>query len=249
MVTVGETYRMNNWGECRVVKYEGAFCVLVEFISTGSLVWASTGNIVKGLVKDPQLPVVNGVGFIGIGAHKCRNASGKISREYMHWSSMLLRVYTPANEMDKRSYKNTSVCLEWHNFQNFADWSLEQPGFNKDSQLDKDLLVKNNKIYESSKCCFLPKEINSALTGKKYINSSGHAGVEIRNRGKYTAMVTKHGTRHHLGTFDTYEDACAMYKREKEVYVRSLANEFRSCISPKAYDALTKWEINDNSTI
>ena len=76
------------------------------------------------------------------------------------------------------SYKGVEVCEEWYNFQNFAEWCETQKFLNakdvkgKSYQLDKDILVKGNKIYSPDTCCFVPPEINSLFINAKYLSLS-----------------------------------------------------------------------------
>ena len=63
------------------------------------------------------------------------------------------------------SYLGVGVADEFLNFQLFAAWCIQQPGYNKEKwELDKDLLSpKGDKKYSMETCCFLPSKINSAL--------------------------------------------------------------------------------------
>ena len=62
------------------------------------------------------------------------------------------------------SYKNASICDEWHSFATFEDWFNDPKNGYKDGyHLDKDILVKGNKEYAPNKCCFVPSRINSLL--------------------------------------------------------------------------------------
>ena len=68
------------------------------------------------------------------------------------------------------TYEKCSVCEEWHNYQKFL-----LNGFAKNyyeiaqerMEIDKDILVKNNKIYSPDTCVFVPRRINSLLIKKR----------------------------------------------------------------------------------
>ena len=69
------------------------------------------------------------------------------------------------NELKKEpSYIGCKVCEEWLNFQNFARWIYDNKYECDDLELDKDLLIKGNKIYSPNTCCLLPHEINYAIS-------------------------------------------------------------------------------------
>lgn len=52
MLDIQKIYSSNNYGDMKVIEYINANNVVVEFVDTGSQVKSSTGNIIKGLVKD-----------------------------------------------------------------------------------------------------------------------------------------------------------------------------------------------------
>ena len=55
-----------------------------------------------------------------------------------------------------------SVYEGWHNFQNFAKWYEDNYYEIEEEQmhLDKDILVKGNKVYSPDTCVFVPETIN-----------------------------------------------------------------------------------------
>ena len=60
----------------------------------------------------------------------------------------------------------------------------------KELELDKDLLVKDNKVYGPDTCCFLPQAINSIFSScKKKINLHLPEGVHLTPNGKYEVRI------------------------------------------------------------
>ena len=61
------------------------------------------------------------------------------------------------------TYRECTVDIQWHNYQEFAEWCQWQKGFTKGAALDKDLLFPSNKKYSPETCCFLPRELNTVI--------------------------------------------------------------------------------------
>ena len=101
-----------------------------------------------GAVRNPLTPSVYGKGYVGVGYYNSRDV-----RLYHLWKAMLSRCYCTIMHGHRPTYKDVTVCDEWLNFQNFATWCESQEFFNaKDEkggvyQLDKDILIRGNKIY------------------------------------------------------------------------------------------------------
>ena len=57
--------------------------------------------------------------------------------------------------MKRNSRLICSVCEEWKHFSNFKKWFDENyiEGFD----IDKDILIKGNKVYSPEACSFVPR--------------------------------------------------------------------------------------------
>ena len=62
---VGKICKSLNSGDFKVLKYNNAKDVEIQFLNTGFKTVAALGDIRKGKVKDPYLPSVYGVGVSG----------------------------------------------------------------------------------------------------------------------------------------------------------------------------------------
>ena len=146
----GEVYSTNNYGELVVLKYIDSKNVLVRFLQTGYETIASAYNIRSGSnIRDRLMPKVCGIGFSGEGEY-----SGiKDKAAYKCWESMLYRCYDVITLKASANYEGCTVCTEWHNFQTFAKWYYKF--FKTGYQLDKDKLVRGNKLYSPKTCCFI----------------------------------------------------------------------------------------------
>lgn len=117
----------------------------------------------NGSIKNPYYPDVYNIGYIGEGKYKSKE-NNKITKEYKHWIHMLQRCYDNKFQEKHPTYNGCSVCEEWLNFQNFAEW-FNKNYYEIDNEtmcLDKDILSdKTNKIYSPNTCLIVPKRINS----------------------------------------------------------------------------------------
>ena len=107
--------------------------------------------------------LVGGIGVNDLATPTRWTENGKSVKSpyYALWKDMLERVYTP-NENDIKPYAGVTVHADWHRFSNFKRWVDHQPQTNwQHLQLDKDLLVKGNKVYAPDVCCFLTNQENS----------------------------------------------------------------------------------------
>lgn len=235
---IGETYKTKNYGICTIVEYANSQNCTVKF-EDGTIVknlyyW----NIVQGRVKNPYHKNIYGVGYTGEG--KYYKKGGGV---YKHWYSMFVRCYSD-KYIGKLIYANVTVCEEWHNFQNFAKWFEHNysPKIMEKWELDKDILIRNNKVYSPEACCFIPKEINRLWTKRHNERGILPIGVTVR-KGRYRARVSKENKRVCLGSFDTPEEAFQAYKIEKEKYIKEVADKWKGKIDDRVYEALYNYKI------
>lgn len=161
---------------------------------------------------------------------------------YKRWKEILNRCYNNSNsEYNNYGGNEVKVCDEWLNFQNFAKW-WEENCPNDTFTIDKDILVKGNKLYCPEKCCFVPIEINSLFTTRRSQRGEYPLGVRLKD-GKFIAQINYMGKKLHLGTFNSPEDAFNAYKKSKEKCIKEYADKYREQISEDVYNALYNYKI------
>ena len=233
----GKVFNTNNSGTCVVMDYQNYDNVLVRFIETGYTTLTSKDNLVRGKVKDYLSPSIYGQGVIG---ENFKLDESK-SQCFQLWKNMLKRCYSKASIQDSPTYKECYVSDNFKYFTYFKDWCSNQIGFNVEGfELDKDILIKGNKLYSEDTCCFVPKEINLLLVKHDKGRGSFALGVDYhKTRKQFRARC---GNKH-LGWFSTEQDAFQAYKEAKEDYIKSLANKWKDQIDPRVYDALLRYEV------
>lgn len=145
------------------------------------------------------------------------------------------------------TYKNVTLCDEWFIFENFKDWyeKNEYMVEGEDCHIDKDILIKGNKVYSPNTCIFVPKRINSIFAFKK-THSKLPSGVEkyiVNGIVKYKSRIYKDDKEKYLGIFETKEEAFEVYKTEKEKYIKEVADSYKGLIPEKLYNAMYEYKI------
>lgn len=164
------------------------------------------------------------------------------TRAYKIFNAMFRRCNSPVGEKHNPAYKECSVCDEWHYFSNFKKWFDDN--YIEGYALDKDILVKGNKVYSPSTCCFVPIEINSLLTNRRN-HRNGLIGTWKTKRGTFMAHCNEYGKIIHLGTFPTQEEAFNAYKQAKEAHIKDVATQYynEGKITEKVYNALMNYKV------
>ena len=242
---VGKVFKSKSSGDFKVLKYNNAKDVEIQFVNTGFETVAHLGNIKIGKVKDPYAPSVHGVGILG--AKYSSKINGVHTKEYVVWTHVLERCYSDDFKKQRPTYEGCEVSENFKSYEYFYEWCNKQIGFNnKDWQMDKDLLVKGNKVYSENTCVFIPSEINSLL-----INCTASRGKHLigvywsKTANAFVARVRKNkGKSEYLGSFNAEIEAFNAYKTAKESYIKEQANKWKDKIDPRAYEALMNYEVN-----
>ena len=174
----------------------------------------------------------------------------KLALNYRLWCGMLNRCYSERYHKKQPTYIGCSVSEEFKYFQQFAEWCDTQTGFgNKGWQLDKDIICRGNKQYNSESCSFIPRQINSLLLDCGAVRGLYPVGVSLNSgNGKLQVHIRKKGKSYHLGFYDLVEDAAEAYREAKELYVKEIAKEYKSQINVRVYEALVDWKVDINLT-
>ena len=242
---VGKVCKSKLSGDFKILKYNDRANVEIRFLKTRFETVARLDHIRKGNVKDPYSPSVCGVGIVGVKYPISEGRKG--TKEYVLWKSMLERCYSDVYKKKNQTYIGCEVSDNFKSYEYFYEWCHEQIGFgNKDWQLDKDLLIKGNKIYSENTCVFIPKEINSLLVKSDKIRGEHLIGVCWHNASKaFVAQVKKNkGKQEWLGSFKTEIEAFKAYKEAKESFVKEQAEKWKGKIDDRAYQALMNYQVN-----
>ena len=241
---VGKVFKSKSSGDFKVLKYNDAKDVEIQFINTGFEVVVELGSIRKGEVKDSYSPSVYGVGILG--TKYPSKVNGVLTKEYVLWRGMLKRCYSDVYKKRYPTYEGCKVSNKFKNYEYFYEWCHKQIGFDvKGWHLDKDLLIKGNKVYSEDSCIFIPSEINLLLVKNTASRGEHLIGVYWHNKRKaFEARVRKNkGKQEYLGLFKTEIEAFNTYKIAKESFVKEQANKFKSQIDPRAYEALMNYTV------
>ena len=80
---------------------------------------------------------------------------------YSIWVAIIRRSYDKKFHDRQPTYKNCTVCDEWHSFMSFKKWMESQDWIGL--EIDKDIIVKGNKVYSPETCVFVDTETNKIL--------------------------------------------------------------------------------------
>jgi hypothetical protein len=240
---IGESKTSNQGYKMTITGYRNCKHITVTF-EDGSVIETSYHNFNRGAIASPLHRGMFGVGYMGEGDF-VSSINSKPTLAFKTWTHMLERVYSEKSLELNPSYKGCSVAPEWHNFQNFAQWHEDNhvDGY----FLDKDLLVKGNKVYSPETARFIPRELNTLFSTSKQRRGIYPVGVTKRlKKALFNVFISLDGKNKYLGSYDTIEDGFKAYKSAKEAHIRAIAERFKDFIPQDIYLALMGYSVEYN---
>lgn len=239
---VGETNTNKQGDTMTIVEYKNATNVKIMF-TTGEIIKCHYKEFKSGEIISHFYPSVCGIGILG----KTKITNRK---RYDYWCSMIKRCYDDKFHISNKTYKDCSVCEEWLYYPNFEKW-YELNYYEVDGEImniDKDILVKGNKIYSPETCIFTPKSINNLFITNITNRNDLPIGVSYNsNKTRYRALCRIGGRKTKIiGTYNTKEEAFYSYKYFKEKYIKEVADSYKELIPDVLYNAMYNWEVNIN---
>ena len=244
---VGEENYNNQNCLMKIITYNHCDNIIIEFQDKyKAKINTRYKHFKNGGIKNPYFPNLKGIGYLGEGKYQSK-INYKLTNQYLIWMEIIIRSYDENFHKKHPTYKDCTVCEEWHNFQNFAKWYDENyykiPG--EKMQIDKDILIKGNKIYSPDTCVFVPQRINALFI--KSQNSRGKYPIGVTyHKKKYDSRVTINYKTLHLGSYSTPEEAFQAYKVAKENHIKQVADEYKSKypqFPKKLYDAMYSYKV------
>lgn len=230
---VGEIYYTNRGCEIEIIEwFNNKNCTII--VAKKHVMYNQVyRNIINGSIKNPFLPTIHKIGFLGFGKYKS-SINGKQTFLYLAWKRVLDRTYSN----NYPSYKDVTICEEWHNFQNFAEWYEKKhiQGFS----LDKDILIKGNKVYSPETCCFVPSEVNMLFV--KCDKSRGNCYIGVYYSKQIKRYVVK-VNQVYIGCYKTNLIAFQAYKVAKEKQIKEIAEKHKEKITKPTYRALINYKV------
>lgn len=244
--------KLNNQG-ClmKIVEYISSNNIIVEFQDEYKYrVNTIYANFKSGSIKNPYYPSVFGVGITGIKYPRCIDC--KNTKEYEAWKQMLRRCFSEREKKRNSAYIEADCCKEWLNYENFYEWLHKQPNFNKWYNgsrwaLEKDIIVKKNKLYSPEFCCLVPQNVNCLFLKREAERGKYPIGVQYKNDVGFIATCRNPflDKAVDLGHYPTSEKAFQAYKIYKESIIKQVAEvEYKTGnITKKCYRAMMDYEV------
>lgn len=230
----------------KIIEYNGANDIVVEFQDENKYKVHTTYQVFhRRNVKNPYYPSVYGVGIVGIKYIKSKN--GIPTKEYDIWKCMLKRCFNKKYKEKQPTYKDVTCCDEWLNFDNFYEWLHSQENFDKwlngnKWAIDKDILVKDNKVYSPETCCLVPQNVNNVFIIKN--TKQDIHSITIKEILEYCHNNDLSAKQDNI----EYIQKCISrnkYKVKKEMQIKQIAKiEYNNGnITKKCYEAMMSYKV------
>lgn len=237
---LGQISKNTRGTSMKIIEYNGCVDVIVLF-ENGYKKRTTYTEFKSGLVFNPLDKTNYNIGYFGIGEFDSAN------NYYSLWKDMFKRCYDQKYLLKFPTYIGCSVCEEWYNYQNFAKWCHDNHYDieNVKIELDKDILVKGNKIYSPKTCVFVPKDVNCLFIKRNKCRGLLPLGVYLHSdKDKFVAQSYNINKKMlYLGRYDTPEEAFNVYKKHKEDLIKQVADFYKSHIPNKLYEAMYNYEV------
>lgn len=232
----------------KIIEYNSYSDIIVEFQDNYRAKVHTTFNSFKnGTIRNPYK--INKYGGILGDKYPVKTTS----KEYNAWYNILVRCFDEKVKEKHPTYKECTVCKEWLYFPNFYEWLCSQENFKKwlngdKWAVDKDIIIKGNKIYSPYTCCLVPKNINNLFL--KHDNKRGNFPIGVTQRKSdlmYEAQCKNPFNNKYItiGLYNTSEEAFHAYKKVKEKFIKQMAQQEyeNGNISKKCYDAMINYQV------
>lgn len=226
------------------VSYVSAVTDVTLVCKKCGLEWYATPNSILNGGGCPHCSRTKLILGVGVNDVPVPTRSGNIRNDaYRTWKSMLERCYSDKYHQKEPAYICCSVCEEWKVYSVFKRWFDEN--YVEGYALDKDILVKGNKVYSPDTCCFVPNEINALFIKHDGKRGKYPIGVSANNK-KFCARINvfQKGSVW-LGSFNTPKEAFVAYKFAKEAHIKEMATQYFNDgkITEKVYNALMNYRV------
>lgn len=238
----GKIYPSNKYGDVEIIEYINSSKVKIRFMNTNYIKEENLGSVRLGYIRDDSVPTTCGVGFIDV---EGASIGKEMTSWYATWNAMITRCYNENLRYKHLSYKDCTVSENFKYLSKFKEWYHKQIGSDqKGWHLDKDILIKGNKVYSEETCCFVPPEINALVNKADRIRGKYPIGIyEDKQAGKFKVRISMNGKQKHIGRYYCEKEAFNAYKQAKEAYLKEVANKWEDQIDPRVYDTLMCYEV------
>ena len=235
---IGEVRNNKTGTPMQIIRYNNTNDITLKFLDKHGFEMDNTyQNFKEGKVSNPYDKRIHGIGYLGIGKYYTDKTKLEFQM-YCCWRKILERCYSERFRHLNPAYEDCTTCKEWHCYQNFAQWYMDNYYLieNERTHVDKDILVKGNRVYSPETCLLVPQRINMIFMSKTNKWNLPN-GISVSKTGKY---ITSYNTAH-LGTFNTLDEAIKNHELSKRIHIKQVAEEYKNIISEKVYDALLEW--------
>ena len=193
-------------------------------------------RFIKREIKNPYHRSVYGAGCIGEGKYKASDR-GIHAPHYNTWRA-IMRYCSEAYQEKHPHYKGCTASDEWYNYQTFAAWyDLNCYEIRVETiSINKDILIKGNKLYSEDTCILVPRKINGLLGYKGRIGKELPKGVSLQHSGKFLVQL---GNKY-ISTLSTKEKAFHAFKNAKEDQIKEAIDLYQGKIPEPHYTKIRK---------
>lgn len=232
----------------RIVEYTNSDNLIVEFQDEHKFRKKSTySNFKNGGIKNPYDKTIFGIACLGDGKHGSWKNARNSRDTYLNWVAMLQRCYVDMNGKYPAYYGICTVCNEWLNYQNFAEWYESHYYYipNERIHVDKDIKFKDNKMYGSNTCILVPQKINEIFhrSRPKTIDSDLPETIKRYAKGY---QVSFRGES--LGVYPTIKECLEKYNTKKIDYIKELVNGYGNKMPDEVREILLGWKPEEYRT-